>query len=150
MKIFLKVDLFYERKGPAHPGGAFPIPMIRHQILFAAAIGTVVAQTEGRALGLVALAHVAGGAAHFDGVQGAVMLPMIGAAVDGTFDALIDRIHKNSSFLGTALVCPEPEKVYARSPSKHIFSSWAGPCAILHSEIGISGFSMLTGSSGRT
>lgn len=61
----------------------------------AAAVGAVVAQTEGRALGLVRLAHVGPGAAHLDAVQGTMMLAMVSTAVHGALDALVNGIHKN-------------------------------------------------------
>ena len=63
--------------------------------LGAAAGCAVVAQLEGRALGLLAVAHAVLTAAHLDLVQGAALILMMGAAVHGAFDAGV-RLLKHS------------------------------------------------------
>ena len=57
-----------------------------------AAVGTVVAQLEGGALGLLAVAHAVLGAAHLNLVQGAGLVLVVGAAGHGTLDAGIGLI----------------------------------------------------------
>jgi hypothetical protein len=53
----------------------------------AAALGAVIAQLEGSTLGAVGLGDVLGAATHLDFVQGAVLVLVIGAAVDRALDA---------------------------------------------------------------
>ena len=62
--------------------------------LVAAAAGAVIAQTEGAALGGLALTHVFAGAAHLDGLKGAHAgaAGVVGAGVDGALDAGITGI----------------------------------------------------------
>ena len=69
-----------------------PVFWIRAAACLAAAVGAVVPQLEGSALGLVGLAHVVLGAAHLDLVEGAVGVFVVGAAVDGALDAGIGVI----------------------------------------------------------
>ena len=57
------------------------------------AAGAVIAQLEGGTLRFSGLAHVGIAAANLDGVQRAVMIPVVGTAVDGTLNALVDGIH---------------------------------------------------------
>ena len=54
------------------------------------------AQTERGTLGLLALAHVCLAATHLNGVQGAVTVAVISAAVDGTLNALVDILHNKT------------------------------------------------------
>ena len=88
----------------------------------------MITQTEGRTLGLVALANVGGAVAYLDGVQGAVVLTVIGTAVDGTLDVLVDSIHAvllldvAHSVSGTETVCPGIYKVFARLHRKQCLS----------------------------
>ena len=56
------------------------------------ALGAVIPQLEGGALGLVALAHVVLAAAHLNLVEGTVLILVVGAAVDGTLDAGIGLV----------------------------------------------------------
>ena len=67
--------------------------------LLAAAAGAVVAQAEGRALGLVALAHAVLGAAHMDLIEGAMGVLVVRAAAHGALDAGIGLIHGHSRVL---------------------------------------------------
>ena len=57
--------------------------------LVAAAAGAVIAQTEGAALGGLALTHVFAGAANLDGLEGAlaVGLVVVGTRADRALDA---------------------------------------------------------------
>jgi hypothetical protein len=64
----------------------------------AAAVGAVVAQLEGGALGLLAVAHAVLAAAHLDLIEGAVGVLVVGAAVYGTLDAGVGLV-EHSCFL---------------------------------------------------
>ena len=55
----------------------------------------MVAQLEGGALGLVGGADVVLAAAYLDFIEGAMMILVIGAAVDGALDAGIGLIEHN-------------------------------------------------------
>lgn len=58
----------------------------------AAALGTVVAQLERSALGGFCLAYVFGGAAYLNLVEGAMLILVVGAAVDGALNAGIGLV----------------------------------------------------------
>ena len=81
--------------------------------------GTVVAQLEGRALGLAALAHLVPAVAHLDLVEGAALVLVVGAAVHRAFDAGVGLIRCHGHFLlvsalefpNTKGVCPAPVDV---------------------------------------
>ena len=62
------------------------------QCSLATALSAVVAQLEGSALGLVGLAHVVLAAANLNFIQGAVLVLVIGAAVDGALDTGVGLI----------------------------------------------------------
>ena len=58
----------------------------------AGALGAVVAQLEGGALSLVGSADVVLAATYLDLVEGAVLILVVGAAVDGALDAGIGLV----------------------------------------------------------
>ena len=58
----------------------------------AAALGAVVAQLERGALGGLSLAYVFGAATHLNLIQSAVVILVIGAAVDGALNAGIGLV----------------------------------------------------------
>ena len=68
-----------------------PITMAQ-RFLVAAAVGAVVAQLEGRTLGLAALAHAVLAMAHLDLVEGTVLVLVVGAAVHRALDAGIGLV----------------------------------------------------------
>ena len=72
--------------------GLLPFPLLGG-LLLAGAGRAVVAQLEGRALGLTAGAYAVLTVAHLDLVEGATLVLVVGAAVHGALDAGIGLVH---------------------------------------------------------
>ena len=83
--------LFFGRNSKEREGQG-PFPFLRASRSMAPAGSAVVAQLEGRALGLAALAHAVLAVAHLDLVQGAALVLVVGAAVHRALDAGIGLV----------------------------------------------------------
>ena len=79
--------------------GGSPFPLLGGCCLITTAGRAVVAQLEGRALGLAALAHFVPAVAHLNLVEGAALILMMGAAVYGALDAGIGGLVNHGYFL---------------------------------------------------
>lgn len=64
------------------------------------AAGAMISQTERSTLGLLTLAYIGIAATHLNGVQGTVVIAVIGTTVDGTLNALVDILHDQILLFG--------------------------------------------------
>ncbi len=111
-------------------GRALALP-VSPSFLVAAAVGAVVAQLEGRTLGLAALAHAVLAMAHLDLVEGTVLVLVVGAAVYGALDAGIGLVNHGRyllvSYSHFEYRGSMPRKEAGYSGCSGLGSGWAWP-----------------------
>ena len=120
--------------------GIGPFPLLMGVLLVTSTGCPVVAQFEGRALGLAALAHFVSAVPYLDLIEGAALIFVVGAAVHRTLDTGIGLIN-HGHFLLVSRWIPGYKKEYA--PPRGVLCTYVSSRPLAHNigtEVILDGF----------